>query len=268
MAEYGRAPAGLDVTKPSVARMYDYYLGGKDNFAVDRKAAEDAIVAAPVAGVMAVENRAFLGRAVRTLARAGIRQFIDLGTGLPTMGNVHEVAHQVAPVARVVYVDYDPVVLVHARALLTEAGHTTIIRADMRDPASILRHPSLRGLIDLDEPVAVLMVAVLHFVTADEDPYDLVARFRDAMAPGSYLVISHASGDTSPDAARLVEAYRAARASAPVVLRTRAEITRLFDGFELIEPGLVHLPQWRPEDPDKVRDPERMWILCGVGRKT
>lgn len=267
MPEQGRAPSELDFTRPNVARMYDYYLGGKDNFAVDREAAEKAIAAAPVAAEMAVENRAFLGRAVRSLAESGIRQFIDIGTGLPTMGNVHEVAHQVAPEARVVYVDYDPVVVAHARALLMEHDRTTIIQADMREPEVILEHRDLRRLIDLGEPVAVLMVAVLHFVTEEEDPSRIVTRFRDAMAPGSHLVISHAS-DIRPEAMRLVEAYRNARATAPVVLRKRAQIESLFDGFELVEPGLVRLPEWRPDTPGNVRNPERIWILAGVGRKS
>lgn len=268
MASEDWAPTGIDVSKPSVARMYDYYLNGKDNFEVDRVAAEEAIAAAPVAAEMAVENRSFLGRAVRYLvAEAGIRQFIDLGTGLPTMGNVHEVAHEVTPDARVVYVDYDPIVLAHARALLAEAGRTTIVQADMREPEAILGSPRLRELIDFDQPVAVLMVAVLHFVTDEENPRAIIDRFRQAMAPGSYLVLSHATGDTGPDAAKLAEAYRNASATAPVVPRSHAQIQSLFDGFEVVEPGVVHLPQWRPDSPESVQDPERMWILSGVGRK-
>src|SRR6266498_1582061 len=188
-AERWTAEINTDVAHP--ARMYDYYLGGKDNFPADREAADQALAASPAVRDMARQNRAFLQRVVRFLARdAGIRQFIDIGAGLPTQGNVHEIAQAITPDARVVYVDNDPIVVVHSDALL--AGHnTTAIKADLREPNVILEHPEVREVIDLDQPVAVLLVAVLHFLQDADDPVGVVARLRDAMAAGSYLAISH-----------------------------------------------------------------------------
>jgi SAM-dependent methyltransferase len=238
-----------DVAHP--ARMYDYYLGGKDNFPADREAAEQALAASPAVRDMARQNRAFLQRVVRFLAReAGIRQFLDIGTGLPTQGNVHEIAQAIAPDARVVYVDNDPIVVVHSDALL--AGHnTTAMQADLREPDAILERPEVREAIDFDQPVAILVVAVLHFIQDAEDPVGIVARLRNAMAPGSYLAISHGTTDlpkADPKvAARVVSAYR--RTSAPVVLRTCAQIERFLDGFELVDPGLVQIQCWRPDGP-------------------
>jgi hypothetical protein len=248
--------------------MYDYYLGGKDNFAVDREAAEQVLSAAPEVRVLASENRAFLGRAVRYLtAEAGIRQFIDVGTGLPTQGNVHEVAQEVDPAARVVYIDNDPIVRAHARALLPGDGTTAVIEADMRHPRAILDHPDLHRLITLDEPVAVLFMSVLHFITDEEDPYGMVAAFRDAAVPGSHLALSHiTSPEQNAEAAEAAADVYKARATSPAVLRSPKEIMTLFDGYELVEPGLVYLPQWRPDDPQDARDAESVWMLAGVGR--
>jgi S-adenosyl methyltransferase len=186
-AEGWAAPTGVDASMPNFARVYDYLLGGKDNFPVDRATAEQALAVAPELRVMARENRAFLQRAVRFLvAEAGICQLLDIGTGLPTQGSVHEVAQQVAPDARVVYVDADPVVIAHSRAMLASSDKAAIIQADLRRPEELLDHPELRALIDLGEPVAVLLVAILHGVTDAEDPVGVVTRLRDAMAPGSY----------------------------------------------------------------------------------
>jgi hypothetical protein len=233
------------------ARMYDYYLGGKDNFPADREAAEQALAATPAVRDMARQNRAFLQRVVRFLARdAGIRQFIDIGTGLPTQGNVHEIAQAITPDARVVYVDNDPIVIVHSDALL--AGHnTTAIQADLREPNVILEHPEVREVIDLDQPVAILLIAVLHFLQDADDPVGIVARLRDAMAAGSYLAISHGAPDLaqvqSRVTAEVLRAYQ--RSSAPLTLRSRAEIERFFDGFELVDPGLVQVQSWRPDGP-------------------
>jgi hypothetical protein len=257
----------LRTDRPTPARMYDYYLGGKDNFTVDRDAAERVLAAAPEVRRLARENRAFLRRAVRFLAgEAGVRQFLDIGAGLPTQGNVHEVAQEVNPGARVVYVDNDPIVRAHAAALLPSDGSTAIIEADMREPETILRHPHLHRVIDLDEPVAVLFVAVLPFLTDEEDPYGIVGTFRDAVRPGSYLTISHGiMPDRSAEGAKAAADVYNTTATSPAVFRSREEILRFFDGHDLVEPGLVHLPGWRPEG--EVEDPEEVWILGGVGRR-
>jgi hypothetical protein len=243
----GSNPAGLDVTTPNIARMYDYMLDGRDNFAADRDAARQLIAMMPQLPQVARANRAFLRRAVRVLATEyGIRQFIDVGTGLPTMGNVHEVARQVAPDTRVVYVDNDPVVCCHARALLS-AGATQIIEADLRRPGEILGHPQTRELIDFHEPFALMFMSVLHFVPDEDDPWGVIGRFRAAMAPGSFLVISHGTLETRPDDPRAelsAEVYR--QSSAPLALRSLASVRRLFGGFEFVDPGLVWISEWRP----------------------
>jgi hypothetical protein len=258
---------GIDPTVPSTARMYDYWLGGKDHFAVDRMAALEVSEAAPEVRMMAVENRKFLRRSVRYLAtEAGIVQFLDIGTGLPTQGNVHQVAQQVSPAARVVYVDNDPMVLAHSRALKT-SGNTAVIEADLRDPAAILDHPRTRALIDFSQPLAVLLVAVLHFISGGDDPHAIVGSIREAMAPGSYLVVSHATGGipSVDSAGKAAEHYR--KNVAPgTTLRDRDEILRLFTGLELIEPGLVQVPYWRPDGPEPP-DAAKVWVLGAVGHK-
>ena len=267
------APSGLDVNTPNVARMWDYQLGGKDNFAVDRAAAEAVNKAlsqakAPDGHAVARENRNFIRRAVRFLAEeAGIRQFVDIGAGLPTQGNVHDVAHGAAPDARVVYVDYDPVVVVHGQALLTGTDKTAVVQADMREPEKLLAHCELQNLIDLDQPVAFLMVAVPHLLPDEQDPAGIVARLRDAMAPGSYLAITHTTRENWPDAAAVLgREFARLRVTTPMVPRDRAEILDLFDGFELVEPGLVYSSQWRP-DSESEPDSGANWMFAGVGRK-
>jgi hypothetical protein len=260
-------PAGIDPTVPSTARMYDFWLGGKDHFAVDRTAALEVSEAAPEVPMMAVENRKFLRRAVRYLAaEAGIVQFLDIGTGLPTQGNVHQVAQQVNPDARVVYVDNDPMVLAHSRALKT-GGNTVVIEADLRDPVAILNHPRTRALIDFSQPLAVLLVAVLHFFGGDDDPYGIVGSICDAMAPGSYLVVSHAAGGIpgGGSAGTVAEHYRKNVAPGST-LRDRDEILRFFTGLEFVEPGLVQVPYWRPDEPESP-DAGKVWVLGAVGRK-
>jgi hypothetical protein len=259
-----RPAAGVyDTGTPNPARIYDYLLGGKDHFPADRAAAEELLALVPEARAGARENRAFLGRAVRYLAgEAGIRQFLDIGTGMPTQGNVHQVAHAVAPDARVVYVDNDPVVHVHADALLA-APTTAAILADLRQPYRITQHPKTRKLLDLTRPVAVLLVAVLHFVTDADDPAEVVACLRDAVPPGSYLVVSHATGDFRPEVAgKVTEVYE--RASAPLVLRSRAQVAALFHGLELLPPGLVQPAAWRPDHGTR-EGVGGFW--AGVGRK-
>jgi len=247
--------------------MYDYYLGGKTHFAADREAADQVLAVLPEGRDMAVANRAFLGRAVRFLAGTGIRQFIDIGTGIPSPGNTNEVARACAPDARVVYVDNDPIVIAHSRALLSGhgSGATTVIQADLRAPAGLLGHPDLLRVIDFTQPVAILLVAVLHFIRDSEQPAAAVEQLKQAMAPGSYLVISHGTQDFHPvRAAEAVRFYE--RASAPFVLRPKSEISAFFDGLELLEPGLVQLPLWRPSaGPPAGLD--RVWLYAGAGQK-
>ncbi|GLX92092.1 SAM-dependent methyltransferase [Herbidospora sp. NBRC 101105] len=265
-----KAPPGVDPLTPSVARMYDYFLGGKDHFAVDREAAEAIDAISPDAKDLARANRRFLGRAVRHLVDQGVRQFLDVGAGLPTRDNVHEVALRHAPDCRVVYVDNDPMVLVHARAILADNPQTIVTEGDLREPDWIVGHPGVRAHLDFSRPVAVLMVAVLHFVTDDEEARRHVAGFRDALAPGSHLVISHMSPGTAggDDLAAGREIYARSTAGG-LAFRTHDEVLSLFDGFNLVEPGLVEVADWRPDDPAARRPatPSSGAIgLAGVGR--
>ncbi|MFI6231783.1 SAM-dependent methyltransferase [Micromonospora echinospora] len=260
------APDTIDVERPSVARMYDYYLGGSHNFAADRAAAGAMMAAVPEAPLMAQANRAFMRRVVHFLAESGVRQFLDIGSGIPTVGNVHEVAQRVAPDSRVVYVDVDPVAVAHSREILSRNDQAVVFQEDLRRPERILDHPDLHGLLDLTEPVALMIVAVLHFVADDDRPAEILRTLRDALPAGSYLVLSQASdigqyGDARADAERV---YR--NTDNPLVLRDRAELTAFFDGFELVEPGLVWVPAWRPEFPEHAEDAARSGFLGGVGR--
>jgi hypothetical protein len=258
---------GIDTERPSAARVYDFYLGGFHNFAADREMGLQAVQAWPELPEIMRANRGFLRRSVEFLVGAGVRQFLDLGSGIPTVGNVHEVAQRAAPETRVVYVDNDPVAVEHSLAILAGDDRTQVVQADLRDPESVLADPTVRGLLDLDLPVAVLMVAVLHFVPDEADPPGLVARFRDAVAPGSYLALSHATaGERADRAAEHRGFYQ--RTATPMTMRTTDQVRALFDGWELVEPGLVYLSQWRP-DPDApaMERPERMTGLAGVGRK-
>ncbi|HEV2371691.1 MAG TPA: SAM-dependent methyltransferase [Streptosporangiaceae bacterium] len=257
-------PLGIDVSVPNAARMYDYYLGGNNNFPADREAAEKVLRAAPWIRATALENRAFLGRAVESLtAEAGIRQFVDVGTGLPTRGNVHEVAHRVAPDTRVVYVDNDPVVLGHNRALLASQPNATTVRADLRRPATVISNPALNSLIDWGKPVALLLVAVLHFLTDEVNPADIITQFRTVMAPGSHIVISHLHHPDGGEPLRHVIAIYQ-KANVPLLARTHQQILAYFTGFDLLEPGLVPLNRWRPAH--KPEAAGEVWGLGGVGR--
>jgi S-adenosyl methyltransferase len=264
--KHERSAAGIDVTVPSVARMYDYALGGKDNFAVDREMVEAILRQDPGAQAGALANRRFLGRAVEFLARAGIRQFLDLGTGLPSQNNVHEVAQRVCPDARVVYVDNDPVVLNHAEALLAGDESTIVIQEDMREPERILAHPDVQRMLDFSEPVAVMFVSVLQFVTDEQDPWGIVSAMTELLVPGSYLTLSHSTLDGPPAdvVADIQERYK--NASAPVTFRDRDAVTRFFDGFELVDPGLVYTTEWRSDEAERARTGGE-WMLAGVGRK-
>jgi SAM-dependent methyltransferase len=257
---------GSDTTKAHPARVYDYWLGGKDNFAADRVLAERASANAPEVTMACRENRAFLGRAVRMLAGQGLRQFIDIGTGFPTMGNSDEAAHSVAPDAHVVCIDNDPVVLAHSRALLSRRGadRTTVVEGDLRDPEAILADPDLRAAIDFSQPVVLLLVAILHFLRDSDDPAGIIAAFRRVMAPGSYLVVSHATYDFNIKVLNNSRVYN--DATAPFIPRSRAQILGLLGGFDLIEPGLVDAAQWRP-DGTRPQPPMHLNIYGGVAAK-
>jgi hypothetical protein len=260
------APHGINPNIPHSARVYDYWLGGKDNFEADRRVAEATMAAVPGIRESARNNRAFLGRAVRHLAQLGVRQFLDLGTGIPTQGNTHEVAQEEAPESRVVYVDNDPIVMAHARALLTSTpeGRTAYIEADVREPRSILEHPDTLATLDFTQPIALVMVAILMHIPDSDDPEGLVKAYTKALPSGSYLVLSHLTLDLIDK--KTADDYVAATSTQAMhrTPRTGEQISRYFDGFDLLEPGLVAVSQWRdtPLFPD-----EPAWMYAGVGRK-
>ncbi|MFE1175728.1 SAM-dependent methyltransferase [Streptomyces sp. NPDC058773] len=273
----GFSAAEIDTSRPHPARMYDYYLGGWDNYEVDRVAAERVIEVHPQVRLSARANRAFLRRAVRALAADGIHQIIDIGTGIPTSPNTHEVAREVAPGTRVVYVDNDPIVATHAGARLTNTEHTGFVLGDVRDPKALLDHPTVRELIDFDRPVALLLVAVLHFIREDEDPAGLIATLAEALPAGSHLVLTHATGEPyeayaagrTDERARdgVVNVYKSATAS--LNLRPKAGIEPLFGPFALLEPGVVRVPLWRPDGPVPGAEELNNTIFYGgVGRKS
>lgn len=245
-----RAAFGFDPSVPNAARIYDALLGGKDHFAADREVAERVTEVVPHSALACRQNRDFLGRVVRHLAGTGICQFLDIGSGLPTQDNVHQIAHQAAPASRVVYVDYDPLVVTHARALLAdEANGVMVIQGDLRDPGQIIGEA--RQLLDFTEPVAVLLFAILHFLTDDEQPHVVVRSLAEVLAPGSAVAISHLTPDgTTPTADRAArQAYQGA--SAPAVPRTLEEVTRFFDGLTLASPGVVDINLWPEATPDR-----------------
>jgi SAM-dependent methyltransferase len=262
----GWRPPAIDTEKPHPARIYDYLLGGKDNFPVDREAAERTLQILPELRAMARANRAFLGRAVRYLAESGVTQFLDIGTGIPSPGNTGEVARAVRPDSRVVYVDYDPIVAAQSRALLAGAdpGLTAVVLADVREPKSVLENPAVRAVLDFDRPVAVLMVALLHFITDAEDPAGLVKTYLDALPPGSHLVITHITDDFEPERAK--EGAATYRAISPLIVRGHESISRIFEGLEVVEPGIVQIPTWRPDGPIP-EESNQVWGYGGIGRK-
>ena len=280
---------------PNTARIWNYQLGGKDNFAVDREASEAANAMVKALGVpagadTAVESRHLLQRMVDYMLGQGVRQFLDLGSGLPNMANTHQIAHRVTPEARIVYVDIDPLVSTHAAALMAGPNVVTL-RADLREPEQVLSDPQVRGLVDFGEPVGIMFMCVLHCLWDKEDPWGVVRQFRDAVVPGSYLALSHMTDEAHPEAAEgLFRMSQDLHWNTPLISRGRADIARFFDGFTLVEPGLVRPAQWRPEldDPLRLRrrdddDEEPVlrlivpepredeagaaWHLCGVGVK-
>ena len=269
----------IDTSVAHEARMYNYWLGGKDNYPADRALAEAVIAQIPTIGAMARANRAFLGRSVRYQVEQGIRQFLDIGTGIPTEGNVHEVAQGLAPESRVVYADKDPIVLAHARALMssTPEGRTAYISADLNDPRSILDDPTFAELIDRDEPVGIMLIAILMYVQ-DSDPREVVRTLLDAVPSGSHLTITHATADFDPVAVNTaIEAGK--RAGITFTARTHDEVESLFGDLELVDPGVVPVLSWKPElgatdgaatplrEGQPEIDPKSAYYYCGVGRK-
>jgi S-adenosyl methyltransferase len=262
----GWIPQEIDPTKPSVARIYDYYLGGSHNFDIDREQARQAIAQWPELPKIMCANRAFVQRAVRFCLTKGVRQFLDIGSGIPTGGNVHEVAQKADPMSRVVYVDIDPVAVAHSQTMLHGNERAVVLQADVRHPDRILNNPRLQRLINFDQPLAVLLTGILLFVPDEDDPHGLVAHYLDAIASGSYLVIVHGGSDAQPERETAHTALYQ-RSGTPIWLRTRNQITAFFNGTELVEPGLVFTPFWRPDSP--VDSDVHTWVHSygGVGRK-
>jgi hypothetical protein len=265
MADAQEMASRLDTSVPHPARRYNYWLGGKDNFAADRESGDAVVAMFPSIRTAVIENRGFLRRAVSLLAgELGVRQFLDIGTGLPSADNTHEVAQRIAPESSVVYVDNDPLVMVHARALLTAApgaGPTDYIEADVRSPEEILQEAA--KVLDFSRPVGLMLIAVLHFIADEEDPHGIVRRLVSALPPGSCLVLSHSTGDYLPP--ETVQAFR--DAVIPVYLRSAGEVSRFFDGLELLDPGLVSISRWRAEhEPQPRPDDSETATHCAVAR--
>jgi hypothetical protein len=274
MTEDQQVPPGIDPATPSPARLYDYYLGGTNNFRADRDAAERIRARMPELADAAWANRGFHQRAALWMAgTAGIRQFLDIGSGLPTQNNTHQAVHRATREARVVYVDNDPLVRVHASALLVDAGETRFVTADLRDPDGVLNHPQTRELIDFAQPVGLLMTAVLHFVSDGSDPRGLIARYVAELAPGSYLALSHITADQKPPAATAAIRAIYANATEQIYLRSRAEVERFFDGLELVPPyegaaaAVTYAGEWGAEDPDVADSDGSRWSYGGVARR-
>jgi hypothetical protein len=266
-------PRGVDPTRPSPARLYDYYLGGTHNFEADRQAAQKILEMMPELSDAAWANRGFHGRAAVWMARRGIRQFIDIGSGLPTQNNTHQAIRHVTADARVVYVDIDPMVAAYGSALLAGDGSTALIEADLRDPDALLGHPGLRRLIDFSRPTGVLMTAVLHFVADSSDPSALVSRYMTAVAPGSYLALSHVTFDRLPPRVTKTGQDVYDQAGIGIHARTAEQVTRFFDGLELVppqpgaEPAITYVGLWGAEDPAAADSDGSRAAYCGVGRR-
>ncbi len=273
MTETPDAPLGVDSTRPSAVRIYDYFLGGTSNFPVDREAAERLKAAVPDIADAMWANRGFHGRAALWLANHGIRQFIDIGSGLPTQNNTHQTVHKVAPEARVVYVDQDPMVAARSGSLLAGDGTTTLVTADWRDPGGVLGDPGLRRLIDLAEPTGVLMTTLIHFVADESDPWGLVAGYMAAVAPGSYLALSHGTSDKIPPGMLQAGRQTYANVTERVHLRTKAQVERFFDGLELVppytgaDPAVTYAGLWGAEDIEAADSDGSRGIYCGVARR-
>ncbi|TDC55793.1 hypothetical protein E1281_10725 [Actinomadura sp. KC345] len=273
MSDMEEAPPGVDITVPSPARLYDYYLGGTDNYEVDRQAAESIRAQMPELEDAAWANRGFLQRSTRWLAEQGIRQFIDIGAGLPTMNNTHDAAQAVAPDARVVYVDNDPIVRVHANTLLEGSSGTAFITAELRDLDGVLGHEETLATLDLGEPVGLLLMAVTHFLSDEEDPWGLVRRYMSRLAPGSYLAMSAATPDRHAEGAvdAINDVY--ARSTSNAYMRSRPDVERFFDGMEIVPPWkgaapkVCYIGEWGAEDPDAADSDGSRWAYCAVARR-
>ncbi|WP_309109775.1 SAM-dependent methyltransferase [Saccharothrix sp.] len=263
------APVDIDLGRPSIARVYDYWLGGAHNFAVDRAVGDKVLADVPILKNVILNHRAFLRRAVRYLLSQGIRQFLDLGSGIPTVGNVHEIAQAVDPDVKVVYVDIDPVAVAHSRAILTGNESVNVLQTDVRDARGVLKSPEVQDLLDFDRPIAVLMIALLHFIPDSDDPHGIVAAYRDAIPPGSFLAVSHAGyeeGEWNPAWDEARGTYN--RGVSEMTYRKKSEVEALFEGFELVEPGVARLPLWHPESPDDVDEDAAHFLGFGAaGRK-
>lgn len=263
-----RSPAGFDVSRPNIARVYDYLLGGKDNFAPDREVGDKIKDALPEIRIGVEQQRAVLRRVVDFLVgETGVRQLVDVGSGLPTAGNVHEVARSIDPATRVVYVDNDPIVLTHARALLADNPATEVVTGDLRRPSSIIDHPDLRTFLDLREPVGLLLCGILHHILDDEDPWALTAELCAPLPSGSWIFVHHLLDTGDPDVAEAEAALRQGMGRGQ--FRTMEQIARFFDGLDLAEPGLVYVPEWRPEPgtPSTATHPVLRLAVAGVARK-
>jgi hypothetical protein len=262
-------PSGLQLDVPNSARIYDYILGGYHNFEMDRLVAEKVIEIYPDARRSAQACRAFLRRVVTFLVEQGVDQFLDVGAGIPTVGNTHKVAQNANPAVRVVYVDIDPVAVAHSRAMLQDNPQATAIQGDVQQPQEILNHPEVKGLLDFGRPVAVLLLLILHAVPDDEEAYSAVRTFRAALAPGSYIAISHGTCDNAPPGVIQQMETLSAGTSTPSRYRPRSHVQAFFEGLELVKPGLVYIPLWRPEGPDDIHfdEPERSLAFGGIGRK-
>jgi len=262
-------PEEIAADRPNTARIYDYLLDGYHNFGIDRVTADRLIQINPDVRLAAHVNRAFLRRCVRFLAEQGIDQFLEIGSGLPTAGHVHQIAQEINPAACVVYVDIDPIAVAHSQAMLRGSSTATAIRADVRQPRQVLDHAEVKRLLDLSRPAAVLFCAILHLIPDDDEAYYVVSTLRDALAPGGYVAVSHPSCEDAPPG--IIEGINKATATAPAAYQYRrhAQIRRFFDGIELVEPGLVLTPLWRPEGPDDllVDEPQRAFCLAGIGYK-
>jgi hypothetical protein len=269
VSDEARAPqAGLDTSTPNDARIANYFLGGKDNFAADREAAEQILAVAPEVRTMARESQAFQGRVLRYLVEQGVTQFLNVGAGIPGQQNTHEVAQSLTPDARVVYVSRDPVVLSHSRALLATDSRTGVVEGDILHPAELVAHPGVRRVLDTERPVGVIFVSALQFIPDEDDPFKRVAELRDWMPAGSHLVVIHAVFDARPEAAQpIVGVYQRVFNRMMDASRTIDQVQGFFDGFEMVDPGLVYIRGWRPDNPLNVHRPEKAWLAGGVGRK-
>lgn len=262
--------ADVPVDRPSPARMYDYFLGGHHNFAVDREAAEQMIALMPSVRLVARANRAFLGRAVKFLAEQGITQFIDIGSGIPTSGNVHDLAQAIHPESRVLYIDNDPVAVAHTEALLADNRFARVVQLDLRHADDLFQHPTVRELLDVQQPIGLLLVAVLHFISDDAQVEQALRYLRDGLPSGSYLVISHATLAGATDMAKVEEGARVyARSTSSTRARNFEEIQSFFGDWEMVPPGLVYMPLWHPSGPDDLllQNPEESFVFCGVACK-